>query len=86
VAVVECGLQGKWTQQLWCTGLVALQYMISSWTRDQTHIPFIARRVLDHWTTGEVQMTSSENSFLTLNLIAMHLIYEVQCSNHLFIV
>ena len=49
--VAEHRLQGSWaqqlhhsgsgaqTQQLWCTGLVALQHVGSSRTRDQTHVP-----------------------------------------------
>ena len=41
-------------QQLWCTGLVAPWYVGSSWTRDQTRIPCIGRRILNHCTTREV--------------------------------
>ena len=37
------------------TDLVALQHMGSSWTRDQTHVSCIGRRILSHWTTGEVR-------------------------------
>ena len=35
-------------------GLVALQYVESSWTREQTHVPCIGRQRLNHWTTKEV--------------------------------
>ena len=40
-------------QQLWHTGLVALWQVGSSWTRDQTGVPCIARQILNHWTTRE---------------------------------
>ena len=38
----------------WCTGLVALQHVESSWTRDQTHVPFTGRQIFIHCTTSEV--------------------------------
>ena len=34
-------------QWLWCTGLVALRLVGSSWTRDQARVPCIDRRILD---------------------------------------
>ena len=41
--------------QLCFAGLVALQHMnLSSPTRDQTHIPCIGRRILNHWSSREV--------------------------------
>ena len=40
-------------QQLWCTGLTAPQHVGSSWTRDQTGDPNIARWILNPWTTRE---------------------------------
>ena len=43
---------------VWCTGLVALRHMESSWTRDQMHVPCIGRQILYHWTTREVQLDS----------------------------
>ena len=39
-------------QRLWHTGLVAPQHVKSFWTRD--HVACIGRRILNHWTTGEV--------------------------------
>ena len=33
----------------WRLGLVALRHVGSSWTRDQTHVPCIARQILNHW-------------------------------------
>ena len=36
------------------TGLVALWFMESSHTRDWTHVPHIGRKILNHWTTGEI--------------------------------
>jgi len=41
----NCGLQS----------LVAPQHVESSWTRDQTHVLCIGRRILNHWITREVQ-------------------------------
>ena len=41
-------------QYLWHTGLVALQHVKSSWTRDRTHVLYIGRRILIHCTTWEV--------------------------------
>ena len=35
-------------------GLVALWYVESSWTRDQTHVPRIGRQILIHCATREV--------------------------------
>ena len=43
------------TQQLWHTGLAALQHVESSLTRDRTHVPCIVRQILIHYTTKEVQ-------------------------------
>ena len=33
--------------------LVAQWHVGSSWTRDPTHVPYIARQTLNHWTTRE---------------------------------
>ena len=41
-------------QKLWCTGLVALQQVESSWTRDRTHIPCTGRLISNCWTTRKV--------------------------------
>ena len=39
-------------------GLVALQHVGSSWTRNQTRMPCTGMQILNLWTTGEVpQMT-----------------------------
>ena len=43
-----------WAQELWCAGLVALQHVGSSWTRDRTCVSFIGRQILNHWTTRQV--------------------------------
>ena len=40
-------------QQLWHTGLVALQHVKSSRTMGQTHVPCIDRQILNHWTTKD---------------------------------
>ena len=41
-------------QQLWCIGLVAPRHVGSSRTRVQTHVPYIGRWILNHYTTREV--------------------------------
>ena len=44
----EHGLQGTWAQYLWLTGLVALQHVGVSWTRDGTHIPCTGSQIPHH--------------------------------------
>ena len=46
---------GTWAQLLWHMGLVAGWHVESSRTRGRTRVPCIGRRVLNHWTTWEVQ-------------------------------
>ena len=46
----SCGTRA---QQLWRMGLVALWHVGSSWTRAQTHVPCIGRRILNHCTSRE---------------------------------
>ena len=50
---VENRLQGARAQQLWHIGFVAMWHVESSWTRDQTCVPCIAKKILNHWTTRE---------------------------------
>ena len=45
-----CRAEAQW---LWCTGLVALQLVGSSWIRGWTHISSIGRWILYHWTSKE---------------------------------
>ena len=45
------GISLPWLLLLWSVGLVALQHVESSWTRDQTRVPCVGRRTLNHWTT-----------------------------------
>ena len=40
-------------QSLWCTGLVALRHVGSSWTRDRTHVPALAGKFLTTGPPGE---------------------------------
>ena len=58
IFVASCGNfgSGGWAQELQYAGLVTAWCMWapSSLTRDQTHIPRIARWILNHWTTREV--------------------------------
>ena len=41
-------------QQLWRMGLDALWHVEPSWTRDQTHVPWIGRQIHYHWIIREV--------------------------------
>ena len=45
-------------QQLWPPGLVALQLVKSSWTRDGTHVSCIGRGILTHRDARGVQHLS----------------------------
>ena len=45
-------------------GLVVPQHVESSWARDQTHVPHIARRILKHWTTRKAQDVFFFNIYL----------------------
>ena len=40
--------------QLWLTGVVAPQLVGSSQTRDETHVPFIGKWILNLWANREV--------------------------------
>jgi len=35
-------------------GFIALWHVVSSWTRDQAHVPCIGKCILNHWTPREV--------------------------------
>ena len=54
VASLGTGSRARGFRWLWCTGLVALQHVGSSWIGDQTCVPFIGRQIRNHWTTKEV--------------------------------
>ena len=45
-----------WARFLWCSGLVGLQHVESSRSRDRTHVPCVGRQILNHCTTREVQI------------------------------
>ena len=46
ITVASCGAQAL--SVLWCRGFVIPQHVESSWTRDPTHVPCIARWILSH--------------------------------------
>ena len=46
----SCGTQAQWLRM----GLAALQHVVSSQTRDQTHFSCIGRQILTHCATREV--------------------------------
>ena len=66
--VAEHGLQACGLQKLWCTGLVALQHVGSSWTRNQTLVCCISGQILNHWPSREVRYCTD------LNAIALYYI------------
>ena len=52
----SCGAQApEWAQQAWLPGLAAQPHMPSSQTWDRGRVPCVGRRILNHWTTGDVQ-------------------------------
>ena len=87
-------LQGAWAQQLQLTGLVALQHLQSSKTKDQTHVPCIGGRFL---TTGPLlshfsrvrlcatpQTAASSNCFLKLHIIFLRNEYVFKLKENVF--
>ena len=44
-------------------GLSCLRHVGSSWTKDLTGVPYIARQTLNHWTTREVLSSSFNTVF-----------------------
>ena len=70
-------------QQLWHTGLVALQHVGSSWTRARTHVPCIGRRILNHCATGETPLFFTNDyfisSFVHFSSVSMQSDYFIFC-------
>ena len=66
---VEPMLKAHWLRASWCPGLAALRHVESSRTRDRTHVPCIARWILNHRTTEKSQRTSEWPSVRMYNLI-----------------
>ena len=52
--VAEHRLSASRLQHLQCRGSVALQHVVSSRTRDRTHVSCTGSQILSHWTTREV--------------------------------
>ena len=50
---IDFGHCSAWAPKLWHRVLVSLRHVGSSWTKDRTSVPCIARWILNHWTTGE---------------------------------
>ena len=55
-------------QELWHTGFVVLRHVGSSQTRDQIHVPFIGRWILNQWTTKEAPLASIFNTHQALEV------------------
>ena len=54
---------GSWAQKLWCVGLVALQHVDSSLTRDWTRVPCIDSWIIIHCTlTFNISLSLSHDS------------------------
>ena len=55
VAAIGLSDCGAWAQSLLHSGLAApSRWDLSSQIMDRTHVPCIARQILNHWTTKEV--------------------------------
>ena len=60
-------------QWLGHVALVVPQHVESSRNRDRTHVSCIVRRILNHWTTREVLLSSKMYILFTLLKLEMHL-------------
>ena len=56
-------------QSFWNSGLVAPMHLKSSQTRDQTYVPCIGRRILNHWPTREALFPCFYYLFTFLSLL-----------------
>ena len=76
----HCGAQALWTeaQCLQCGGSPASKHVESSQTRDWTCVPWIGRRILNHWTTREVLSNFSSFTYKTLSFPILYTV----CSYH----
>ena len=54
-------------QYLRCTGLIALEHVETSQTRDQTQVSCIGRQILYHWATREAPATAFLQVFYGIN-------------------
>ena len=72
-------------QQLWCTGLVALQQVGSSWTRALTCVSCIGRRILNHCATREVPTHFFIEFILTLIKESLIFIYNIKVCNYILL-
>ena len=61
-----CGAQA---QQLWRRGLVTPRHVGSSWTRAQTHVPCVGRRILNHCTTGKPRTSLLSTFYIILKVM-----------------
>ena len=76
------GYRVRGLQYLWYMGSVAAVHRLcsprhvgSSWTRDQTSVPCIGRRILNHWATREVSEQDIDTMYLRLTTYETLLIY-----------
>ena len=59
-------------------GLISPWYVRSSWTRDQTSVPCIAKQILNHWATKECGGFNSSLFFLTHHSSTLLLLYRIK--------
>ena len=69
-------------QQLWCMGFVAPRHVGSSRTRDQTRVPCIGRRILNHCATKEVPLShilirTNITTCYRSHLLSIQLLYSI---------
>ena len=75
-----CGLSSTGLV-VWWTGLVVPRHMGSSRIRDQTRVPYIARWILNNWTTREAhELALLKEIFLIVNCITLIIIFPIACS------
>ena len=68
-------------QYLWCMGLVALQHVESSQTRDWTHVLCISRQILIHCTTIEVSDITWFSGLLSYSYFILQQEYHILPEN-----
>ena len=67
-----------WARQSWLMCLVAVKHVQSSWSKDQTCVPFTGSQILNHWTTKEVKGTCTAKTGLGLKWLYS---YKGECWN-----
>ena len=65
-------------------GLIASRHVESSWTRDQTRVPCIGKKILNHWTTSKIHYFVSHyqcNTICYKRTLKQSEIYKIEVSS-----